>query len=203
MKICFGIGIDCHITSDGPKLSDLYQDDMFKVLTSGITTLIICDKYGGVNSFLTDAGSCCDNAAEHYKDVHNSSTESLCAFRWIQSWSSEKIAIILTSRSDILIFSNGKLKFVQRRSKWYKINLDELTHWMNENKGYDSSLKKAIAETCLDVSFRRTGACIGIVRKNEYIEHLVEPEDIIATSTKPRIQFLKKLLEIKVSGNSA
>lgn len=184
MKICFGIGINCRITSDGPKLSEFYQDDMLKVLTSGITTLIICDKYGNINSFLTDTGNRCNDATE---------AESLCAFNWIQSWSSEKIAIILTSRSDILIFSNGKFEFVQRRSKWHKINLDGLTHWMNENQRYDSSLKKAIAETCLDVSFRHTGACLGIIDEIN-LEYLVYDEDIIAKSKKPRIDFFKKII---------
>lgn len=191
MNICFSIGVDFALEAQGQKLTDLYQDDMLKVLTSGVHTFLICDKEGNIHNLVSCSEAVFDN---NDKEKTESPLESLFAFQWIQNWSQEKIAITLTSHGDILIFSDGELKFVQRRSKWYRVKLTELIHWMPDTQHYDEKMKKAIAETCLDVSFRRTGACIGIIRKDEYIKYLVEQEDIIATSTKPRIQFLKKII---------
>lgn len=187
MNICFSIGIDFNLNSNGPNISTLYQDDMLKVLTSGIGTLIVCDKKGNIDSFI-------DSAAMYHNSILTKKDDSVYTFRWIQEWSKDRIAIILTNRGDILIFANNELKFVKRFSKWHLVKMSDLNYHMPNTREYNENLKSAIAETCLDISFKRTGACIGIITNPDDIQYLVDDDDLIDRSNKSRIQFLKKAI---------
>lgn len=191
MNICFSIGIDLEINSQGPNISKLYHDDMLKVLTSGIDTLIVCDKNGNIDSFIANTNDFYDSK------VLSKENNSVHVFHWIQKWSKDRIAIILTIRGDILIFANNELKFVKRRSRWHLIKMSDLLHWMPETQKYDRDLKSAIAETCLDTSFRRTGACIGIITNKDDVKYLVDDDDLISNSNKQRIHFFKKVIDDK------
>lgn len=189
--ICFGIGIVPETRGTDIHIDALHDDDMLKVLTSGVETLIVCDTKGKIVSYdkLPDPAR---RASASYERERTSG--SIHAFRKIASWSRNKLAVLLTQRGDILLFADGVLKFAKRRSNWHIVRVTPLLHMMEETRGFDPSLKTAIAETCLDASFRRTGACIGIIDNDEVIPHVLQDDDIIDIASKTRTKFFKRIV---------
>ncbi len=77
-------------------------------------------------------------------------------------WAREgKVALVLNRLGEILILKDGKLLFARRSGRWHF-----LTHeWISAQMGgpQNLELRQAVYESCLDASFARTGACIGLI----------------------------------------
>lgn len=189
--ICFGIGITPEHEGTDIHIDALYADDMLKVLTSGVETLIVCDTNGKIVSY--DKLPAPEQRDRPPQPAGERTNGSIHAFRRIADWSREKLAVLLTQRGDILLFANGVLEFAKRRSNWHIVRVSPLLHMMNSTRGFDSRLKVAIAETCLDASFRRTGACIGII-DDEAIPYVLQNDDIIRMASKARTKFFEHIV---------
>lgn len=162
-------------------IKDFYKDDMLKVLTSCTETMIICNAKGYILSY------------EHLDDI-NEENSSPYVFRNVVKWTSkDRFSIVLTGRGDILIFYDKKIYYARRGGKWYIAKESLVTHKLQETLGYSKELKKALVETCFDVSFRRTGACIGI--SDRKIDILDEKNciDDLATANE-RTKFLNRII---------
>ncbi len=76
------------------------------------------------------------------------------------------------------------------------------------SKGSGSSpfeLRKAVYEACLDASFARSGACIGLLRKGEldrfHNQKVVEPADLFATCTSHKARIAKEVVRSRLFQN--
>ncbi len=101
------------------------------------------------------------------KGYANAKTYSPLRFAAISEKTAEDqgVAIVLTRQREILIVTNGALSIVKRRGKWLPVNYEKYKEFMNKslkNKISDDVLE-AIYLSILDVSFSRTGGCIGVV----------------------------------------
>jgi hypothetical protein len=85
----------------------------------------------------------------------------------ISEWATDgRIALVLNRAGEILLFKNAQLRFARRGAQWHF-----LTHtpiWDQMGHPDDRAVRRAIYSTCLDASFARTGACIGVVVPENY-----------------------------------
>lgn len=230
--ISFCLGIDKKSTEQGIiNLSNLYDEPFCKVFTNGIETMIICDKNGQVITYLnayeffhkekkrytsTSYTTTKNNSYNQQlkKNTNNKHQEIITPhiFQWLANWTEEdeRIVIHLNSRGEILIFNNGTLAFAKRNSRWHITKLTPLAHLLPEKSHYNKKMKKALTETCIDVAFRRTGACIGILNNdldatkhnitnenNKDDKQLIASQDILKNSSSNKTIFFNQLIDNK------
>lgn len=186
-SICAAIGFDPElIDQSGMDIDTLMHDDMMKVMSNGIDTMFLCNSVGKVVTV--------KNFNENFHSTPPANTP-LAFFKIAQWTKNRKIAIVLTQRGEILIFTAEGLSFARRRGRWSFINLKQASHVVGEDtSGSLTVVRNAVLDTCLDVSFRRTGACIGIVRTATRWDECVQDDDILSSSEKPRAVFLRNLI---------
>lgn len=127
-------------------------------------------------------------------DFNGKSIPSFCPFRQapLARWSSENsngIVLALNRLGEILVIRDGQLVFARRSGKWSFLTHEPTLVQMGTPHNQD--IRKAVYETCLDSSFSRTGACIGVVSQShksklknvvsDIKDHLSNP---ITTKTK-------------------
>lgn len=157
-RISFSVGFD-YLTKGGSGvfLEEYFDEDVLKVLTSGHVSLLTCDGNGEV--------------AGHEGLLGRAVREDLFTpveFSGVAAWTGKgRVALILNAQGEILVFCRRSLLFAKRRGKWsvflHKQNM-AILH--KESQSFNRDVGKAIYQTALDVSFLRTGGCIGFVRDN-------------------------------------
>jgi hypothetical protein len=74
----------------------------------------------------------------------------------------ERVALVLNRLGEQLVFRNKRLVFAKRRGEWqyyaHEMYLRQLQPPQNR------ILREAIYQSCLDISFARTGGCIIVIR---------------------------------------
>lgn len=198
-NICFCIGVDCNLDEHSNSTLDLIQtngalESMFKVITNGIDTMVVCNKFGQICKFyeLTQDSK---NPYSTKKRKHYFYPQ---VFSKIASWSYlKRFSFVLTQQGEILIFQNKSLVFAKRRGEWFSLSPKSLTHRMLKSQNASVALKEAVLDTCLDVSFSRSGACIGIINSGSQTPNCVLEGSRISTSMEPKVVALKKLINGK------
>lgn len=176
--ISFSLGIDlCTNETSDVKISDLYNDAMLKALSSGKNTIIVCNKRGEILKY--------EKLAKSYRD------NTPLAWGTIAEWSKWGIAVSLTSDREILVFYDQAFLYIKRVGKWYPANSSPLYYRMLEAAGYNKEMKTALINTCYDASFRRCGACIGIVDDDCPLIYNI---DKYRTSNTPRALFFRQIM---------
>lgn len=208
-NINFSVILDTDFLSDETdntslQLSNFYNDDMLKVLTNGIDTVLKCDKKGIIIELVSCAQQlftcdtlgrnrfCVLHKQRHFE--HGPVIDDLYIHTFPELYSEGKILIILTNNGDILIIKNYKIMFAKRNGRWHTVSLHPLIHPLHETLGYNRRFKLALAQTCLDVSCRHSGGCFGIINDSTKLPSLVNEEDILESSQKPRTILLKRLI---------
>lgn len=178
-KISFVLGIDLYSDEKSTtKISDLYNDAMLKVLSSGVNTILVCNRDGEVLKYekLEDCGSI-DNIPLVYSRI--------------ACWSKNRLAIGLSTVGEIFVFFDQTFLYLKRSSKWYPASSSPLLNKMDESLGYNREMRIALINTCYDISFRRCGACIGIVNEDCPLVYEIDKYRISAT---PRARFFRQIL---------
>ena len=179
-KICMAIGFDAKLTTDSID-TEIHKigNKFLKVLTNGINTLFVCD---GQTRF------------SDIKYIENSTQEDLdssqypLVFSKIAHWTSDpnRFACVLTQQGEILLFKNKELIFIKRRGDWKFLSPTSLLHKVvlhnplpeyKIDKDILNAVRSSVMATCLDVSFSRTGACIGIIADPEDKADFILPKD--------------------------
>lgn len=186
--ICHSIGFSHSNGDEDSFCTDVFKEDFFKVLTSGHDTILVCD------------GDSRPIAYEPLFEPHD--VERLISpvhFNSLASWSLDNdFAIALNRNGEILCFKNGSLAFAYRRGLWIGFSHEAYIKGMSEDGGCDSDLCRALYLTMLDVSFRRTGGCLGLLpssRKEEYAELIGKQDRFTEDSGSDKSRFLKAILK--------
>lgn len=184
-NICASVGFDpfCEIPSD-IDVTSLIQDDMMKVMSNGIDTMFLCNADGKLVTlqYLEESPTYVENIPSIFSKIA----------QWAQVG---KIALTLTQRGEILIFTSEGLSYARRRGGWIFINCKQNSHVMgHDTAGFFTPVRRAVLDTCLDVSFRRTGTCIGIIKEGGGCPECVQSEDVLADSQTDRANFLRKVI---------
>lgn len=103
----------------------------------------------------------------------------------------DKIGIALLQSGEVLLFSNKQLLFAKREGKWQLYDHGvSITRFANGARTVPINIRTAIYLTALDVSFARTGGCIGYINKTmtkDAVAIIKEEEVLIAVSDEQDI----------------
>lgn len=147
--IAAAVGFDPNATSGTMSLPDFAKEPFSSVLSNGYDTLLTCSNTGNVTGLETL------NAPEELP------LYSPYRLGKISHWArSGRTALVLNRTGEILVFKDGELRFARRSGRWHFLTHEPVITQMG---GPDQKeLRKAVYATCLDASFARSGACIGI-----------------------------------------
>jgi hypothetical protein len=165
-------------------LSAFGSNDFAAVLTNGFDTIVTFD-YDG-------------NLVGHDALPHKDVKAPFSPMRqiYIADWTSghdARVALTLNRLGEILVFRNQQLIFARRSGRWHFLTHDPVISQMRVPR--DRPLRTAIYETCIDASFARTGACLGVV-SHEFAGKWMEianSDDFHAKPTSPKMRILRKI----------
>lgn len=177
------LGFDPAHEGAGEALSEFEGQDFVKVLSNGFDTLIVVNALGGVvrHEQLDDPRGVMPRFAPYRLGA-------------IADWTTRgdrRTAFVLNRRSEILAITGGRLLFAKRSGRW--------NHFLHEtllskfNPPGDIELRTTLYESCLDVSFARTGGCLAVVRGGTSDEELVQSvahRDVIELRETPKARLL-------------
>jgi DNA integrity scanning protein DisA with diadenylate cyclase activity len=164
--ITSSVGIDPYAIGSDIDLEDIFEHDFSAVLSNGFDTLLVVSPDGKV----AGAGQLVANVLglEHTPYRLNS----------IADWCIDgKVALVLNRLGEQLVFRNKKLVFAKRGGKWQYYAHEMYVRQLQPPQ--NRILRESIYQSCLDISFARTGGCIIVVRSGSMDEliDVVSDED--------------------------
>lgn len=181
-RIAYAVGIDGNVDDSrttGITFSSLSDEDFIKVLSNGIDTMTVVN--GNEKVFFY--GTCKAGAARPFAPIRVGP---------LAEWTSGKSAIclILNRNGELLAIENGQMKFAKRRGNWHHFTHEQCVTQIGRVGSRD--LRQSVYETCLDVSFARTGACICLVKSSKIhrVKKYVDNNDVIKRMSSPRSKIL-------------
>jgi len=181
-RIAATIGLDDKSRNNGIKLDEIWGEDFGKVLTGSIKTMITVSPDGYIDQFRTLYSNASLPEAPHYA-------------RTLAEWSTGKrIAITLNRNGEILLFKEKSLLFAWRRGRWRHFARAPILAQMGIIR--NRSLRACIYETCLDVSFGRSGGCIGVALPNhkKLLDDIINTADQINKGSSCKAQVITQFL---------
>jgi hypothetical protein len=187
-KIAAAVGVDTgNATTVGVKLMDVFRKPFGAVVASGLETFLTASRMGVVINYQPLTGG--------------TGSESLLAplrFCSLAAWSTgNKLGAGLSRNGEILVFSKQGLIFAKRRGNWRHFTHNALIKRIALYGSYEPDICKAVYQSCLDVSFAKTGGGIAIIkrtkRKDLLAASIVNPEDLHGADNL-KGQFLKSII---------
>ena len=181
-RIVSSIGIDVTPASTGIPLDDLWDAQFGPVITNGFDTLLVTGSDAEIGGLLQlSTGDASKTAPYRMGEIA----------RWA---SGSRIAAVLNQRGEILVFQDRSLRFARRGGSWHhyvhQTNIRRMSPPLNE------ALREAIYESSLDVSFARSGACIGVVASahRTKVGDLVSAEDLLQDQANYKTKLLSRIV---------
>jgi hypothetical protein len=182
-QITSALGITGSVGYRTVQLDELWKEDFSMVLANGIDTMYVTGSDGNLLNLAS-------------LPLTENTTYAPYRFGAIANWcnTENRVALALNRNGEILLFKDNELQFAKRRGAWqfysHQPVLSQFGH------GLKRQLKEAIYESCLDVSFARTGGCIAVVRRKNAsrIAQYVNRDDIIAQPKTTKTRLLAKAI---------
>jgi hypothetical protein len=166
-QITSALGITGSVGYRTIHLEELWNEDFSMVLANGIDTMYVTGSDGGVFNLISlQPGESVPYAPHRFSAIAN----------WCNV--NNRVALALNRNGEILLFKDTRLQFAKRRGAWQFYSHDPVLRQFGY--GLRNELKDAVYETCLDVSFARTGGCIAIVGRTNVprLSDYVNADDI-------------------------
>lgn len=168
-SIAGALGFAPGVKGSGPSLQEICEKDFSSVLSNGFDTLLTFDFYGKLlgydalpdNTLVAPAGPGTPSPV---------SRSSFAPHRQgpIADWAKEgRIVLSLNRLGEILVFKDRRLLFARRSGRWHFLTHAPVLTQMGRDAAY---VGRSVYESCLDASFARSGACIGIVAQRHMHE---------------------------------
>ncbi len=160
------------------KLGDLWREDFSRVLSNGFDSMYACGSDGRVFRVI---------CLPHPQSVEFAPYRLGSIAGWCES--ARRVAIVLNRSGEVLIFKDKKIQFAKRRGDWRYYAHESVVQRLGVG---NARLRRAVYESCLDVSFARTGGCIAVMTKSGYrkIDKYVDEKDLIANFQQARTKLL-------------
>ncbi len=159
---------------DTISLDDLWYNDFGSVITNGFDTLLVSSYSGKLKAY---------ESLPKASTIPSYAPHRLAPIAFWTTLIDDRIAIVLNRTSEILIFRDGQLIFSRRGGIWHFLAYEPVITQMKCPQ--NANVRKAVLESCLDASFARTGACVGILRsRHEQMLKKVAPEERDHTELK-------------------
>ena len=144
-------------------------------------------------------------------EFHNKHDESItrdifAPYRFInfaERCNGGNIGLVLLASGELLIFADKEIKYAKRQGKWkifdHKTAINRLS---DGSKHMNASIRNAMYLSALDVSFSKTGGCIGYINKTKMKEFITDINEGDRLSNNPnqndKAKFISRLVrEIK------
>lgn len=173
--------------SHGPiSLDDLWAEDFSRVLSNGFDSMYVCGSDAQVFNLLYlphSDGAC---FAPHRLGA-------------IAGWCDRpnRVAIVLNRNGEVLAFKDKKLQFAKRRGAWKYYTHEAIVQRLHSG---NAALRRSVYETCLDVSFARSGGCIAVLAASTAkasLNDAVDHGDLIENKARTRTKLLSKAVTKK------
>jgi hypothetical protein len=177
-------------SDESPNLSALAAHDFSAVLSNGHDTLLEFDFSGRFISHISKT------VAEDLSPFCPLGQAAIA--EWTMGHTQRRrVALCLNRLNEILVIRDGKLLFARRSGRWHFITHEPIITQMGIPR--DRTVRRAIYETCLDVSFARTGACIGVVLSSQLsqVPRIVNRDDLLERRGTVKTTVISKLLRKK------
>ncbi|HEB96536.1 MAG TPA: hypothetical protein ENI96_08920 [Sedimenticola thiotaurini] len=168
-EITSSIGIDPNANGRGSSLTEIFDHDFSAVVSNGFDTLLVVTLDGKI------AGSGQLTANQLGLDYVPYRLNA------IADWTdNNRIALVLNRLGEQLVFRNKRLIFAKRRGEWQFYAHEMYLRRMQPPQ--NRILREAIYQSCLDISFARSGGCIIVVRSGSLgkIGEIVSDPDLIS-----------------------
>ena len=188
-NVSFGLIIDdfsyrsstSHIDN---QILSVIKKDYFAPLTDGMTSFLKIDKYGeiiGIKQF--------DSFYEH----------SLLPYRFssVTNMKNNSKTLILTRLGDLLLISNGEIKYTKKNRQWIQLSTNSLINKLTSYSQIKSTqLKESIFQSCMDVSFAKTGGVLAIVKsKNLDLSEFISREILNSEKYQTKMKLIENLID--------
>lgn len=183
-SISAAIGLVPNVVGTNATLKQICEHDFSAVLSNGFDTLLTFDFQGHVLS--------------HESLPQPNPIPSYAPYRQaaLAQWAdSGKIVVALNRLGEILIFQDQMLLFVRRSGKWNFLTHEPVVTQMK--RPYYWAVRKGVYETCLDASFARTGACIGVVTSphiGKWTEIATSKADYLSWEQSPKARAISRMI---------
>lgn len=148
--ITAAIGFLPNDNTQSVSLTDIWKYDFSAVLTNGHDTLFTVNHTGHV-------------VGHESLDVP-AQIPPFAPYRLapLADWANQgRLIVVLNRTGEILLLRDRRLVFARRSGTWHFLTPDAVVTQMGRPDNRD--IRTAVLETAIDVSFARTGGCIGIV----------------------------------------
>lgn len=161
------------------RIDDLWREDFSRVLSNGFDSMYVC----GSDGRIFDVKYLSQAASVEFAPYRLGSIADWCDGQ-------QRVAIVLNRSGEVLIFKEKKLCFAKRRGAWRYYAHDSVVQRLGVG---NAKLRRAVYESCLDVSFARSGGCIAVLRSKSKskIRRILDSEDLIADPQRTRTKLLK------------
>jgi hypothetical protein len=163
---------------------DLCREGFSAVISNGFDTMLTCNFRGHVLG--------------HETLNVPASASQFAPYRLggVAEWATGgRVALVLNRAGEILVFRDKELSFARRGGQWHFLTHSPVITQMGRPDDY--AVRGAVYSTCLDASFGRTGACIGIVTSNhanEWQGVAVSPKDYLDPAQSTKAKLLKPII---------
>ncbi len=164
------------------KLEDFWEQDFAPVLSNGFDTLLEVSSNGRI----------CGLRQLGFDEVPGFAPYRL---RQIAAWADgQRVAAVLNRHGEVLVFQDKRLRFLRRHGRWSHYSHE--TNLRRLSPPQSRALRTALYSSCLDVSFARSGGCLGIVSRQK----LPEFDELVSTGDKLAVasSFKAKLMSLAV-----
>ena len=170
-----------------PNLAEVGKQEVSAVMSNGHDTLLEFDFAGRLISHRSLAS---DEPPTQYSPLRQAP---------VAQWTSEderrrRVAMCLNRLGEILVFRDARLLFAYRSGRWRFLTHDPVIKQMGTPNA--PAIRKAVYETCLDASFARTGACIGVVGSSHRAEwsDVVGEDDDLPRSASAKARLIERMV---------
>ena len=184
LPIVSALGLTGSVSHGPVRLTELWAEDFSAVLSNGFDSIFVCGSDGRVFNLA-------------YLPLAKKTSFAPYRLGSIAEWCSKKkrVAMALNRSGEILLFQDRRLQFAKRRGAWRYYPHDSMV--MRLGVGIDARVRTAVYESCLDVSFARTGGCIAVLDANSTTKanKVLNKEDLITTGKKTRTKLLRSAIK--------
>jgi hypothetical protein len=163
----------------GPiKLDELWREDFSRVLSNGFDSMYVCGSDGRVFKVVY---------LPHPLRVEFAPYRLGSIAEW--SGKTDRVAIVLNRNGEVLVFQGKKLRFAKRRGAWRYYAHESVVQRLGVG---NVALRRAVYESCFDVSFARTGGCVAVLTRTSHssLDRFLDRKDLIANSQRLRTKLL-------------
>jgi hypothetical protein len=192
-RISCAIGIDPQ--ASGPDVSNVHfreasQREFAKVLSNGLDTILVVSASGHISGYTALHPPPLRELRPQSRVVYAPVRFSAFA-RWARRG---RIAVVLNRNGEILVLANQRLRFARRRGNWYHFTHESSIARLG--RVGTKELRESLYETCLDVSFARTGGLLVLMKSGRarLFNDLVKTPDVLRKRASEKTEMLDHCL---------